>query len=78
VSTSQDICVGDALPAVFLNRQHVMAKPTQLLDDRKGKILIGVQLHPGSLHESFLAFFILPDSTVDFSCIGTSVFPGCF
>jgi hypothetical protein len=50
MSTGQNVRVGGLAPAIVLHRQYVMSQPAQFLDRRARKILIGVELHPGSPH----------------------------
>jgi hypothetical protein len=40
----EDVCIGNALagPPCLLNRPHVVSASAKLLDDRQGKVLIGI------------------------------------
>jgi hypothetical protein len=64
--------------SVFLRGQHVVPKPAQFFDNGKREILIGVKLHPGSLHDFFFASFVFPDGAINFFHIGRRVLPSCF
>jgi hypothetical protein len=52
--------------SVFLGRDDIMPKASQVFDRRKWKILVRVKKHPISLHESFFAFFISANRIIDF------------
>jgi hypothetical protein len=78
VSASQNLRIGLTLISVLLRGQHVVSEPAQFFDYGKREILIGVELHPGSLHDSLFASFVFPDGPINFIHVGRGVLPGCF
>src|SRR5262249_38397918 len=76
MGAGQDVRVGCVAPAVLLGSQHVVAESPQLLDHPEGEILIGVELRPGSLHQSLFALFVLPNSAVNLLLVSV-VIPPC-
>jgi hypothetical protein len=70
VCASQNIRIELTLMSVLLRGQHIISKAAQFVDSSQGKILIGVELHPGSLHNSIFTFLVLPDRAINFFSIG--------
>jgi hypothetical protein len=54
------------LLSVFLRGQNIVTQPPQLLHGRQRKVLVRIEQHPWSLHETFFAFLVFLDGTVDF------------
>jgi hypothetical protein len=52
-----------------------MTQLSQFFHRGKRKILIGIEQHPASLHESFFARLVLADGAVDLFLVGCSVSP---
>jgi hypothetical protein len=75
VRAGEDIRISSASSTVLVGRQHIMTQPAQLLDGRKGKILIGVELHPRSLLSFLFALFVLPDRAIDLLRVSRRVSP---